>query len=217
MIPHAQRYTSSIRQANWVALTTLLFLSSPAVASESWSVLIDPDNSLSFNFLRDDRPVFHLGLGGWGPKWAWVGMQARQKAEDGRLSLRRPLRREQGQGRGDRRPLRGLAAGRPAGGLPLRPGVGPGRAAHHADRRRQLRAARQPGDAHPDPRRGQADQDRAAHARHPLRAGHVAGRLRLRQGRHGHDAARSPVPHRVRQRHARGAGVRPVPPRASAA
>ena len=30
-------------------------------------------------------------------------------------------------------------------------------------------------------------------------------------------AARPAVPHRVRQRHARGAGVRPVPPRASAA
>ena len=34
------------------------------------------------------------------------------------------------------------------------------RAPHHADRRRQLRAAGQQGDAHPDPRRGQADQAR---------------------------------------------------------
>jgi hypothetical protein len=59
--------------------------------SRPWSALIDPDNSLSFSFLRDSRPVFHVGLGGWGPKWAWVGMQAREKAEGARLSAHAPF------------------------------------------------------------------------------------------------------------------------------
>jgi hypothetical protein len=73
------------------ALTVLLLLAPTAPAAGPWSAVIDPDNSLSFNFLREGRPVFRLGLGGWGPKWAWVGMQARQKAEGERLSLRTPF------------------------------------------------------------------------------------------------------------------------------
>jgi hypothetical protein len=72
-------------------LTTLLALASTAPAAGPWGAVIDPENSLSFAFLRDGRPVFHLGLGGWGPNWAWVGVQARQKAEDGRLSARVPF------------------------------------------------------------------------------------------------------------------------------
>ena len=73
------------------ALIVLLILASAATAAEPWSALINPDNSLSFSFLRDDRPVFDVGLGGWGPKWAWVGMQAQQKAEGERLSVRVPF------------------------------------------------------------------------------------------------------------------------------
>ena len=53
--------------------------------------LINPDNSLAFSFLRDDKPVFDLSLGGWGPQWAWVGLDAHQKAEDGRVSARVPF------------------------------------------------------------------------------------------------------------------------------
>src|SRR6516165_7117865 len=79
------------RRLQWAALTALLILASTASAAEPWTALINPDNSLSFSFLRDDRPVFQVGLGGWGPKWAWVGVQARQKAEDGRLSVRVPF------------------------------------------------------------------------------------------------------------------------------
>jgi hypothetical protein len=75
----------------WAALTILVLLTSSTTAAPPWTALIDPENSLSFNFLRDDRPVFHLGLGGWGPKWAWVGIQGRQKAEGERLSLRVPF------------------------------------------------------------------------------------------------------------------------------
>ena len=55
------------------------------------SALVSPDNSLSFSFLRDDRPVFNLGVGGWGPKWAWVGISAQKKADGERLSVRAPF------------------------------------------------------------------------------------------------------------------------------
>jgi hypothetical protein len=53
--------------------------------------VINPDNSLSFSFLREGRPVFQVGLGGWGPKWAWVGIQSRQKADGKRLAVRAPF------------------------------------------------------------------------------------------------------------------------------
>jgi hypothetical protein len=72
-------------------LTTLLILAATAPAAGQWSALIDPDNALAFNFLRDDRPVFHVALGGWGPKWAWVGVHARPQAGDRRPSVRVPF------------------------------------------------------------------------------------------------------------------------------
>src|SRR5438105_3458208 len=75
----------------WVALAVLLILASTAPAAEPWSAVINPDNSLSFSFLRADRLVFQVGLGGWGPKWAWVGLQAKQKADGKRLSVRAPF------------------------------------------------------------------------------------------------------------------------------
>jgi hypothetical protein len=53
--------------------------------------MVDPENSLSFSFGRDDQTIFRMGLGGWGPHWAWVGMQSRQKAEGDRLSLQVPF------------------------------------------------------------------------------------------------------------------------------
>jgi hypothetical protein len=62
-----------------------------AFAAGPWTALIDPDNSLSFGFLHDDQPVFRLGLGGWEPRWAWVGMSDRRKAEGDRLSVRVPF------------------------------------------------------------------------------------------------------------------------------
>lgn len=81
----------------WAALTALLILASTASAAGPWSRLINPDNSLAFSFLRDGRPVFQLSLAGWGPKWAWVGVQARKGR--GPTTLRSlPLRRQQGQG-----------------------------------------------------------------------------------------------------------------------
>ena len=91
MLQKTQPRAGAIRRPGWAALISLLVLVSTASAAEPWSALIDPDNSLTFRFLRDEQPVFRVGLGGWGPKWAWVGVQARQKAEDGRLSVRVPF------------------------------------------------------------------------------------------------------------------------------
>jgi hypothetical protein len=91
MSKKAERGADAIGRPSWAALTTLLILASTAPAAGPWSALIDPENSLSFSFLHDDRPVFHSALGGWGPKWAWVGVKARQKAENGRLSVRVPF------------------------------------------------------------------------------------------------------------------------------
>jgi hypothetical protein len=73
------------------ALTALLLLASTAPAVEPWSAVINPDNSLSFSFLRANRPVFEVGLGGWGPQWSWVGVEAHQKADGKRLSARVPF------------------------------------------------------------------------------------------------------------------------------
>jgi hypothetical protein len=73
------------------ALAALLILASTAPAGRPWSAVINPDNSLSFSFLRDERPVFQFGMIGWGPQWAWVGMQAKQKADGKRLSVRSPF------------------------------------------------------------------------------------------------------------------------------
>jgi hypothetical protein len=74
-----------------LALFAVLSLAPNTRAAEPWRALINTDNSLSFNFLNEDRSVFQVGLGGWGPKWAWVGVQAKGRAENGRLSVRVPF------------------------------------------------------------------------------------------------------------------------------
>jgi len=73
------------------ALAAFLILAFRAPAAEPWSALINADNSLSFGFLRDDQRIFNMGLSGWGPKWAWVGVESKQKAEGDRLSARVPF------------------------------------------------------------------------------------------------------------------------------
>ena len=75
----------------WTAFIALFLLVSMRKRPSRGARFINPDNSLSFSFLHDDRPVFQLGLGGWGPKWAWVGIQSKQKAEGERLALRVPF------------------------------------------------------------------------------------------------------------------------------
>jgi hypothetical protein len=73
------------------ALAAMLIHGSAAAAAEPWSALINPENSLSFSFRHSDRPVFQMNLIGWGPRWAWVGVHSRQKAEGDRLSARLPF------------------------------------------------------------------------------------------------------------------------------
>jgi hypothetical protein len=59
----------------------LLCLTTAARAAEPWIAIGDPDNALSLHFLHNERPVFGVNMAGWGPKWAWVGMQAKQKGD----------------------------------------------------------------------------------------------------------------------------------------
>ncbi len=85
------QHVGVIRRTWWAALAFVLILDAAAQAANSWSALINPDNSLSFSFRRGDEPVFHMGLGGWGPHWSWVGIHAQKKAEADRLSIRVPF------------------------------------------------------------------------------------------------------------------------------
>ena len=63
-----------------VAILALLAAGSTASAADRWAAVIAPDNSLSFVLVRNETPVCHLGLAGWGPSWAWVGLQSQDKA-----------------------------------------------------------------------------------------------------------------------------------------
>jgi hypothetical protein len=83
--------SAGVRPSLWTVLAALLISASTAAAADPWSAVISPDNSLSFSFLRAEQPVFRVGLGGWGPKWAWVGVQSQQKADGKRLSVRTPF------------------------------------------------------------------------------------------------------------------------------
>jgi hypothetical protein len=68
----------------------LLAMATP-LAAGSWSAMISSENSLEFKFLKDDAPVFHLSLAGWGPNWQWVGLAAKNKATGDRLDLSLPF------------------------------------------------------------------------------------------------------------------------------
>ena len=56
-----------------------------ASAAEPWAAVVSPQNSLQLAFMKDDAAVLRLSLGGWGPKWAWVGLSAKEKATGDRL------------------------------------------------------------------------------------------------------------------------------------
>ncbi len=62
-----------------------------AVAAEPWTALVSPENSLEFAFLKNDAAVFRLGLAGWGPKWQWVGLSAKEKAAGDKLDIPVPF------------------------------------------------------------------------------------------------------------------------------
>jgi len=69
----------------------VLLVAGAAMAAEPWTAVISPQNSLEFGFVKDDAPVFRMGLGGWGPKWAWVGVSAKDKAAGDRLTTTAPF------------------------------------------------------------------------------------------------------------------------------
>ena len=68
------------------ALAAALLAAAPAAGEEAWSAVLSPENSLNFSFIKGDATVFHLGLGGWGPKWQWVGISSKEKAVGDRLT-----------------------------------------------------------------------------------------------------------------------------------
>jgi hypothetical protein len=86
-----RRHSGAFGRSSSAALAAILLIISNAWADRPWTALVDPGNSLSFRFLHGDQPVFDLGLGGWGPRWAWVGVQSAQKATGDRLSARVPF------------------------------------------------------------------------------------------------------------------------------
>jgi hypothetical protein len=73
-------YHSQAKSLLFCALAAgVLLFAGAAMAAEPWTAVISPQNSLEFGFVKDDAPVFRMGLGGWGPKWAWVGVSAKDK------------------------------------------------------------------------------------------------------------------------------------------
>src|ERR1019366_3234904 len=68
-----------------------LFVASAALAAEPWSAMISPDNSLQFEFIKDQKPVAHLGLAGWGAGWKWIHLESHEKAAGEKLSFTVPL------------------------------------------------------------------------------------------------------------------------------
>src|SRR6185437_6540295 len=46
-------------------------------------VLVDPDNAVSFTILGGPngpgQSIAKVGLAGWGPSWAWVGVESKEK------------------------------------------------------------------------------------------------------------------------------------------
>ncbi|HJT32795.1 MAG TPA: hypothetical protein VJ783_12210 [Pirellulales bacterium] len=65
----------------------LVSLISTASAGEPWSALISPSNSLEFKFLKNETPVAHATVVGWGPNWQWVGVGANEKAKSDKLDV----------------------------------------------------------------------------------------------------------------------------------
>lgn len=86
--------TPNTSRPHWAALAAVLVLAPAGRAADPWTALADPENSLSVRVLRGGESVFRVGLAGWGPKWAWVGMQSKWEADgDGKpTKLALPVR-----------------------------------------------------------------------------------------------------------------------------
>ncbi|MEI8341629.1 MAG: hypothetical protein WCH43_08865 [Verrucomicrobiota bacterium] len=88
---------------NRIAVALLFILSvSPLFAelqTDDWRVLVSPDNSLSFMFIRGNERVLTTALGGWGPKWGWRPFESHEKASGDELVLTAPfeVNKEEGQ------------------------------------------------------------------------------------------------------------------------
>ena len=72
-------------------LVAALLAAAVARAAEPWAAVLSPQNSLEFGFVKDDAAVARLGFVGWGPKWAWVGTGAQEKATGDRLVATAPF------------------------------------------------------------------------------------------------------------------------------
>ena len=72
-------------------LVAALLAAAVASAAEPWAAVLSPQNSLEFGFVKDDAAVARLGFVGWGPKWAWVGTGAQEKATGDRLVATAPF------------------------------------------------------------------------------------------------------------------------------
>ncbi len=83
-----------MRRANWVVAGLMLLAvgaAATAAAGEPWCAVVSPDNSLRFHFAREGRPALAAGVVGWGPRWAWVGIHAKDRATGDELVTSAPL------------------------------------------------------------------------------------------------------------------------------
>ena len=219
MYQKAHQGIDILGRACGAALAAFLIFGSAAQAAGSWNAFLNPDNSLSFSFLPQRSAGFsdrNSGAGDrTGPGWECIRGR-RPRAIGSRLRVPFVVNKDKGEVIDVQfqawQPAARQVAFRydldAAQDVPLT----------HADRRRQLRDARQPGDAHPDARRRQADASSrcpcaASTARRPRRRPSFA----FEKGGTVTMQIDPPCPIALRQRHARGAGVRRVPARASGA
>jgi|SRR5579862_1114161 len=96
--PSGRRLMRCLMLSAVAALVILPFASvsaaepaAPGPEASDWRALISPGNSLAFQFLRGEECVFSTSLGGWGPKWAWVGLGSQEKASNAELTLTTPF------------------------------------------------------------------------------------------------------------------------------
>lgn len=69
-----------------------LFLCLPgACAQEGWNALVSPDNSFNFAFLKGDTIAVNVSMVGWGPKWAWMGINGKGKMEGDEFVVNMPF------------------------------------------------------------------------------------------------------------------------------
>lgn len=64
---------------------------SAAADKAPWVLLADPEDGLSFAILRDGQAVGRVSMGGWGPKWAWVGLGSKDHPEGDTYAVTAPF------------------------------------------------------------------------------------------------------------------------------